>query len=438
MKIKNEHNNTALVITITYDGGDNGDEKVLTLSGAGAATIVLTDKTLEEVRDKIKSIAKLDAEVDPSRALKSAMSLDASNIPDIAAGASGELKANRQEMIDVLKDRSSYVEYKETKGAESTEATIFDGTTKLEFKTTLTTANKASLQAGFDEALNQDFALVTLAFSENTGSDITLQNSHDLLKAHLALRGDEKHGKEAQAIIGVRTDSLEQDFELISQIADPSIQAVCQEVTKLDTSDGRAIKGPHILAAMLCAVRLGTPIGTPLTRKAIGALLVQHRLKDNDGAIVSADAFNTSLKGEEAIASGVTYIEQRRGQYVCALDNTTYVADDSFVWNRGSVVEATYYTSRVLREDLEAFVGGKISSSTKDAVQTRMQTRLEELGSPEVAILSPSDDAPSGYKTESLRVSIKGNTLEASVEFKPVQGLDFVFLTLTISDIVIS
>ena len=112
--------------------------------------------------------------------------------------------------------------------------------------------------------------------------------------------------------------------------------------------------------------------------------------------------------------------------------------DDSFVWNRGSVVEATYYTSKLLRQDLEAFIGGKISSSTLDLANSAVINRLTELASPEVQILSPSDDAPGGYKPESFTLKIKGNEMRVEVEFKPVQGLDFVFLALTISDIAIS
>ena len=322
LKIINTHSQNTPAVTITYDANDR---KILTI-GSNAA-IILEDKTLEDVRDEVRALDDLDADIDVSRGFKPATILDAvaTSVLTIAADGVGELKANRQEMIDVLKDRSSYIEYKEDKSKKPLVATIFDGVTILENKTTVTPAKKSSLQAGFEEALNQDFALVTLAFSQALGDDISLKDSHDMLKAHLALRGNEKNGKEAQAIIGVRTQTLDTDFDLISQIADPSIQAVCQEVTKLDTSEGRSIKGPHILAAMLCAVRLGTPIGTPLTRKPIGALLVQHRLKDDDGAIVSVDAFNTSLKGEEAIRAGVTYIEERRSVFVCALDNTTYV-----------------------------------------------------------------------------------------------------------------
>ena len=49
-------------------------------------------------------------------------------------------------------------------------------------------------------------------------------------------------------------------------------------------------------------------------------------------------------------------------------------------------------------------------------------------------ITSPSDDAPQGFVEDSLIVTVTGNTAEVQVEVKPVQGLDFVFITFTLGE----
>ena len=445
MTIINKDDTNPLNVAVADDAGKKSLIIVYTSStGSVTKKYPLEDYSLDKLKKEIIKLLgdKVGVSIDESKSRVTSRILDkheAADVDEIDGGVESEveLKANRQEIIEKLEEDSELVRYTPDVKYGLADAFDFSTAVVLDGGGKSTIATKKSLKAGLGEALVKDFALVTLAFSEDfadVGAEtgLKMENAIEQLKEHLALRGNEKNGKEAQAIIGIRTDSLENDFAMISKIEDPSIQAVCQQVTKLDVTGGQKTFDPHILAALLCATRLGTPVGTPLTRKPIAALLVEHRITGE------VDAFNPALKGEDAIRAGVTYIERRQARWVCALDNTTYVSDDSFVWNRGSVVEATYYTSRILRQDLEAFIGGKISSSTLEMAKSAIANRLEELGSPEVQILSSSDDAPGGYKTESLVVKIDGNTMTAAVEFKPVQGLDFVFLTLTISDISIS
>lgn len=233
---------------------------------------------------------------------------------------------------------------------------------------------------------------------------------------------------------GFRNSSKATCFAAISSIASENIQCAMQDVVFSDASGNLKVGQPHIFAAMAAGIRLGTDVGEPLTHKTLKALQVGHVI--DPVTLLETGDFNAQLDVDEAIESGVLFAEPFSAAYRIVVDNTTYGLDQSFVFNRGSVVEASYYVMKTLRETAETmFVGKKVSNGLAESIKNAIRNKLRELNQPDVQIITSSDGAPEGFREDTFVVEIQGNTAYVQVEFKPVQGLDFVFFDFTLGDI---
>lgn len=279
---------------------------------------------------------------------------------------------------------------------------------------------------------SEDIAEVD-AFTD-AGSTYTIAAVLTALDSHLRLRGEIKNRKEAQGMGGVRKSTKAAAFSTISGFGSELLQLTMQDTLVADQNANLVWKGPHVHAALMAGVRLGTPIGEPLTHKYLNTLGVGHFVNVETG--LEAGDFNEALDCDDAIDNGVLFSEAATGGHRIVVDNTTYGADQSFVWNRGSVIEAAQFTARTIRETAElVFVGGKVSNGIASSIKNVIRSKLLELNAPDVNIITSSADAPNGFREDTFVVTVQGNTARVQVEIKPVQGLDFVFIDFTLGDI---
>ena len=207
-----------------------------------------------------------------------------------------------------------------------------------------------------------------------------------------------------------------------------------QDIRVVDDTGTVNLKQPHVLAGVAAGIRLGTDVGEPLTHKFANVVQFGHIIDPNTN--LSTGDFNPALDSKEAIENGVLFLQSAQGGSRIVVDNTTYGADDNFVLNRGSVIEASFFTFRTLRETAERlFVGRKVSNGLADSIKEAVRNKLRELNADDVQIITSSADAPEGYVEETFTVEVSGNTATVNVEFKPVQGLDFVLFNFTLGDI---
>jgi hypothetical protein len=278
-----------------------------------------------------------------------------------------------------------------------------------------------------------DIADTELGFTD-AASTYTIASVIAALNAHLTLRGEIKNRREAQGMVGFRNSSKATCFSTIAGISSYNIQAAMQDVVFVDATGNLKVGQPHIFAAMAAGIRLGTQVGTPLTFKTLQAVNVGHFI--DPVTLLPTGDFNPQLDVDVAIESGVLFTEPNNSSFRIVVDNTTYGIDSSFVFNRGSVVEASYYTMQTLRATAEQlFVGNKISNGLASSIKNALINKLRELNQPDVQIITSSSDAPEGFRLDTFVVSIQGNTCTVQLEFKPVQGLDFVFFNFTLGDI---
>lgn len=278
-----------------------------------------------------------------------------------------------------------------------------------------------------------DVADLKLGFTD-AASSYTITAVLAAMNAHLSLRGQIKNRREAQGMAGFRNASKAACFTAIAAIASENIQCAMQDVVFSDATGNLKVGQPHIFAAMAAGIRLGTDVGEPLTYKFLKALQVGHII--DPVTLQQSGDFNAQLDVDSAIDAGVLFAEPFGNANRIVVDNTTYGLDQSFVFNRGSVVEASYYVFKTLRQTAEeVFVGKKVSNGLAESIKNTLRNKLRELNQPDVQIITSSDDAPEGFREDTFVVTVQGNTATVQLEFKPVQGLDFVFFEFTLGDI---
>lgn len=306
---------------------------------------------------------------------------------------------------------------------------------------------------GLAASLAQTYQQAVMAVSQDASADIamlvtdpsstyTISAVQAALAAHLALRGNVKNGKEAQGWTGFRSSTKSTAFAAAQAIGDAFVQMVMQDVLISDVNSNLTWKQPHVLAAMCAGYRLGVDVGEPLTHKFLNVNGFGQDVNPATG--IAAGDFNPDLDYDAAIDAGVTFLESAQGGSRIVVDNTTYGIDESFVFNRGSVLEAAIYTAINVRQVVDInFIGkrlqngkvtnGKLVGGAAQSLKAAIQQELIALWS--ANILGSSVDAPQGFRPDTFVVTIQGNTASVQVEIKPIQGLDFVFIDFTLGDI---
>lgn len=303
-------------------------------------------------------------------------------------------------------------------------------------------SSSSSFDAGFSASLGETFNVALPCISQDASVDILagltdaastydIETVHAMLDTHLRLRGNIKNRKEAQGVIGYRKSTKADVYTQAGVVGSELIQLCLQDCLVVDSSNTLQWKQPHIFAAALAGMRLGSDVGEPLTHKFLAVSGVGHFVNTATG--IAAGDFDPEIDYDEAIDAGVTFAEPFAGGFRVTVDNTTYGVDENFVFNRGSVVEAAQYIAKFIRTDAEtSFVGKKNAVVKAGIIKARVRTKLIELFNSQIT--SPSNDAPQGFVEETFVVTVTGNTAEVKVEVKPVQGLDFVLITFTLGD----
>lgn len=302
----------------------------------------------------------------------------------------------------------------------------------------------SDFSTGLMKSLAAEYGVALPCISRDATGDIADQltdpsSAYDIdavtaaLDSHLRLRGSVKNRKEAQGMVGRRDVTVATSYAAAQTVNSELIQMWIQDVLVVDVSGNLVWKQPHVQAALAAGIRLGTDIGEPLTHKFFAVNGVGHCVNPATG--IAAGDFNPNTDFDVAIDAGVSFAEQASGAWRVVVDNTTYGKDQSFVWNRGSVVEAAQYCAKTLRETAElVFVGQKVSNGIAGSIKSILRSKLLELNAANI-ITASDDGAPQGFKEKTFTVVVQGNTAKVSVEIKPVQGLDFIFIEFTLGDI---
>lgn len=427
----------ALALTTTL-AGDQTD-------GSVNLNITLANYSIKELVDFINAQTGYTASLlSVSNSAKDSNELDPVTVADVKTSAT-TLRRLQYEILELL-NTSGRVEATlaatpiEGLPANTSGAQLTGGAQGASINSDFSNGYSASLAEDYNMLLPaisrdaaDDIADVDLGFTD-ASSTYTIESVVEAAKTHLNLRGSIKNRKEAQGMFGVRETTKAAAFSFISARGSELLQGTMQDIVVVDETGSVSVKQPHILAAIAAGIRLGTEVGEPLTHKFPNIIQAGHII--NPTTRLESGDFNSGLDVDEAIENGVLFVEKAQGGLRFVVDNTTYGIDDNFVLNRGSVIEASFFVFKTLRETAESlFVGKKVSNGLALSIKNAVRNKLRELNAPEVNIITSSDDAPEGFREDTFVVTVSGNTARVQVEFKPVVGLDFVLFDFTLGDI---
>jgi len=425
-------NNKVLSVVLAGDQTD----------GSADITVNLRDYSLKGLADFINGKDGYTASLGANRyAALIGNDLDAVSSVDVKTAV--VLRRLQAEILDLL-NSSSRIE-------ASLDAVVREGLpADITSQFLIGGAKGASVNSDFSNGLAQSLAenynVALPAVSRDASDDIAdagftdVSSTYDIasilaaLDSHLRLRGDTESRKEAQGFAGTRDMDKADSFVKAENLGSELVQIAMQDVQVVDAFGSLSWKQPHVMAALMAGIRLGTDVGEPITHKRVAANAVGHIVNTETG--ISAGNFNSDLDRNQAIDSGITFTEKAGSINRVVVDNTTYGTDGSFVFNRGSVVEAAQFVAKDIRQVAEeVFIGRKVSNGAAQSIKNVIRNRLIELNQADVNIITSSSDAPQGFVEETFVVEVEGNTARVQVEVKPVQGLDFIFITFTLGDI---
>lgn len=434
--------------TLSISGSLSAKQLTTTVTGASGQNLNfdLENYTIEEL---VSAINNFDGGgVYTCSTSLSAASVTAAN--DLDPVTASDIKTSavtlyrlQQELVDLINDNSELV-------SAALESTLVVGLPAVLAETPLAGGAKGAsapsdFTAGLDKSLAWELNVIVPAISRDASEDITdgltdAASTYDIeslmgaLRTHMNLRAQADQRRDAQAFVGYRKSARATVFSQAQTLGSEFIQLVMEDVLVTNQNSQDEWMHPHVLAAVMAGIRLGTEVGEPLTHKYLNILGKGHVVNPNTG--LSTGDFDRALHGKSAILAGVTILEQVGGGFRCVLDNTTYGADSSFVWNRGSVVEAAQFIAKDIQDNVEAqFIGKKISGDAAESIKNFIRNRLRLLLADNILSPSPGNGAPKGYKEETFTVVITGNSALVQLEVIPVQGLDFVFIDFTLGDI---
>lgn len=260
-------------------------------------------------------------------------------------------------------------------------------------------------------------------------STYTIDAIHQTVKTHISLMKTAKKKSERQGCLSLKRSYVDSKSQA-GILADGRVQLVIQDVRQANAQGNIQWFQPWALSCLLAGSRCGAPIGEPMTFKFANCSGIRHTAQPMSTA--EADIvvdFDADLQGDDAIQSGITFLEARQGGgFRWVVDNTTYGRDANFLWNRANVVYAADIVMINLRQTLEdVYVGRKNTVTTTDVSSTASSV-LGQMKAQGITVGTP--DAPNGFKALSVR--IEGSVIYVEVTIKIVEGIDFVLTTSVI------
>ncbi len=260
-------------------------------------------------------------------------------------------------------------------------------------------------------------------------SNYTILGIHQAVKTFLSLMATVKAKNECQGYLSLK-DTYANCVIESQNLADARIQLVIQDILQINAAGVTTWFEPWAGACLLAGARGGSPVGTPMTFKYFNTSGIRQTAQSmNTPEAQIVNGFNPATQYDNAIQNGITFWEHpSTGGYRLVVDNTTYGADDNWVYNRASVLYASDVLVFDFRSQLEnIYIGVKNTVSAAEVKSTCDAILSSYLAQ---GITVSTADAPNGYKQ--LVVQIVGNTINVSVVVKLVEGIDFVLATITL------
>jgi len=224
------------------------------------------------------------------------------------------------------------------------------------------------------------------------------------------LRAAALAGRERNAWVGSSAnESLSALNTRAKALNNRNIALVGQQV-RLTAPTGEAVtRPPQWLALMLAGMQAGSPIATPLTRKAPNVLDV-------------FGAWDADRDAAQAIRSGVTTLSRGPLGWRVERSVTTWLRDDNPIYSEVSANESVNTSVRDLRAGLDGFIGEPNRSLTANRIKSIVEARLNR---------QVLDGVIKNFRNVVLEDL--GDTLRVNYEVAAVEPLNFISVTASVN-----
>jgi hypothetical protein len=332
-----------------------------------------------------------------------------------------DIKKDCQHLVDFLNDSSSLVDadrLTNVYGALELVSTADFLTGGTDGTSTHTTYSEA-LEALETVRCN----IVVPLISADVGS-LVVATINGLVKTHVIKMWSTAGKSERNAYVSILGSKTE--FKTAAKAMASAYISICGQdpLVYSYSQAGNAYLDPWAQACIKAGMQAGSDVGEPTTYKIENVL--GYRVRDA--------SWDPKLDYEEMIQANCMLSEPLDGGgWRDVVGNTTYGVDDSFVWNRVSVIEAAGYVAYDLRYNLEAvFTGTKAKTGTANSISDFIKARMEIYLKADITV---GDDLNNQLGYKNLSILIEGSSVSIDVSITPVQGIDFILPTIYLSDI---
>lgn len=296
------------------------------------------------------------------------------------------------------------------------------GTSNADISAALDALQKVS--GNFPVTLFSQDATVDIA-NGNTDPSSTydIDSVNALLKSHVLFCSQLLQRKPRQGFASHR-GTFAAAMNAAGQMATSRVSMCFQDVKDIN-STGTIVQFQPWMLAVKAASMQAAGFYRPIFNKFINCSGVLQAANDWDDQSISDET--------NAIDAGLLFAtNDDAGGTRWVVDQTTYTASDNFVFNSVQAVYAGDTIGQTVGQRMErSFVG----QSTADVPAALALSTLESILNDmlRLKLIAPSDDAPSGYKSATVRKS--GPVLACAAELKLSTGIYFIPINFLISSV---
>lgn len=254
-------------------------------------------------------------------------------------------------------------------------------------------------------------------------SSWTIESVHDGARSHVLKMSSFKAKKNRQAFLSIR-DTFVNDKEVASNIASFRCAVPFQDIR-----NPNAVGTPTQFQPWMGAVNAAA-MQAAAFYKAIVA-----KFANISGAVQAAKDFDDGDDDamESALLAGLLPLRKAdTGGWKWVSDQTSYGKDNNFVFNS---IQATYVSDIIALTTAQrmeqAFVGQSVADVNAALALAFLETIMDDFK--RLKLIAPSDDAPKGFKSASIKIS--GTSMAVKFEVKLAGAIYFIPIFFLVSQV---
>ncbi len=253
----------------------------------------------------------------------------------------------------------------------------------------------------------------------DSGSTYDIASINAAVKTHILKMSTVKRRRRRQAALGFRGSF--DDAKAAAQTLACYRAMLCFQDVKVEGSNGLYQAQPHVLAGLAAGMQ-AAGFYRDITGKGINCNGIVSPLNDYD--------MGNDTDAEDALLAGLNPAQKSEdgGGFVWVSDQTTYSADDNFVFNSFQAVYASDIMGASAGQRMERmFMGESPADFSAATILAAFQTVLADFL--RLKLIAASDDAPKGYRKAKVTIGKGAAVCEAelklagSIKFLPINFL---------------